>query len=345
MSLRPRILCLLLALASISIALAAPVPSHAQQAPSSSSDTAFVSLVRGTELSVGALLQVDGAVSRTEAPNTFELRVARLRFRGAAHRLQFFVQTEFLRSPAVLDTRLRFALSEGVSVAAGMYKAPFSSEFLLFRGDLTFLERSRVVNALAPRRQTGVSVRADLVPNRLRVEAGVFNGNGARLRTNDNDAFLYVGRVTSTHPLGRDGQLILGANAAYSLDEAVALDPAPRPFSGQRVVGGLDVRLTWDAWLFAAEGIAARLDPTDGSAYQPHGFHVTGGYRIAPRHQVVARADVYSDDRAATDESTNLLVGYNVAWTPTATLQVNYRAPSEDITRGTVGARLQLALN
>ncbi len=342
MLLRSRILYLLLA--GVSMALVAPMASQAQQA-ASSSDTTFVSLVRGTELGVGALLQVDGAVRRTEAPNTFELRVARLRFQGAAHRLQFFVQTDFLRSPAVLDTRLQFALSEVVSVAAGLYKAPFSSEFLLFRGDLTFLERSRVVNALAPRRQTGVSVRADLVPDRLRMEAGVFNGNGARLRINDNDAFLYVGRIMSTHPLGRDGQLILGANGAYSLDEAVALSPAPSSFSGQRVVGGLDVRLTWDAWLLAAEGIAARLAPSDGPAYKPHGFHVTGGYRVAPRHQVVIRADVYSDDRAATDESTEMLVGYNVAWTPTATLQVNYRAPAEDIARATVGARLQLALN
>lgn len=337
-----RILCVLLLAASVASAL--PMPTHAQQ-PASPSDTTFVSLVRGTELSIGALLQVDGAVSRTETPNTFQLRVSRLRFRGATHRFQFFVQTDFIRSPAVLDTRLRFAISDDVSIAAGLYKTPFSGEFLLFRGDLTFLERSRVVNALAPRRQTGVSLRADLVPDRLRLEGGVFNGNGARLRTNDNDAFMYVGRLTSTHPLADRGQLILGANAAYSQDEAVALSPASSPFTGERIVGGLDARLTWNAWLVAAEGIVARLDPSGGTAYQPCGLHVTAGYQFIPRHEVVLRADVYSDDRAATDEPTELLLGYNLAWTSTATLQVNYRAPAEDLGQGTVGARLQLALN
>lgn len=341
MSLFPRISCVLLVCVSVGIVTA--TPTHAQQS-SPRPDTTFVSLVHGSELSLGALLQIDGVASRAETPHSFELRVARLRFRGAAHRLRFFVQTDFIRSPAVLDTRLRFALSDAVSVAAGLYKTPFSGEFLLFRGDLTFLERSRVMNALAPRRQTGVSLRADLVPGRLRVEGGVFNGNGARLRINDNDAFLYVGRLTGTLPLGSSGQVLAGANAAYSQDEALDLDPAPSSFTGQRTVGGADVRLTWEAWLFATEGIIARLDPANGAAYQPRGFHVTGGYRVNSHHQIVLRADVYNDDRVATDEPATVLLGYNVAWTPTAMLQVNYRVPTEDITEGKVGARLQLAL-
>jgi len=338
----PRLFCVLLACA---VALGATTPAPAQHTPPPRPDTTFVSLVQGSELSLGALLQVDGTASRADTPNSFELRVARLRFRGAAHRLRFFVQTDFVRRPAVLDTRLRLAVSEAVSVTAGLYKTPFSGELLLFRGNLSFLERSRVVNALAPRRQTGVSVRAHLVPGWLQIEGGVFNGNGARLRTNDNDAFLYVGRLTGELPLGGRGQLVVGANGAFSQDEALALSPAPAPFTGRRTVGGADVRLTWNAWLFAAEGIVAHLAPAAGTAYQPRGLHVTGGYRVNDHHQVVLRADVYSDGRAATNEPSLVLVGYNVAWTPTAKLQVNYRAPMEDITGGAVGARLQLALN
>lgn len=313
------------------------------QSPSPS-DTTFVSLLRGTELGIGALLQVDGMAGRDDAPDSFELRVARLRFRGTAHRLQFFVQTDFNRAPAVLDTRLRVSVSEAVSVAAGLYKAPFSAELLLFRGDLPFLERSRVVNALAPRRQTGVSVRADLLPDRLRFEGGVFNGNGGRLRINDNNSFLYVGRLAGTLPVSDSGNLTIGANAAYSRDEAANLGVLPDPFTGDRTVLGVDARLHWQQWLLAAEGITAWLDAA-GLMYQPSGYYVTVGHRLTDYHQVLFRVDAFDDDRSVTDEPAVLLAGYNFFWTPAAKLQINYSAPADNVTQGAVGARLQLALN
>jgi hypothetical protein len=323
--------------------LALPSTLHAQSP--SPTDTTFVSLLRGTELGIGALLQVDGMAGRHDTPDSFELRVARLRFRGTAHRLQFFVQTDFNRAPAVLDTRLRVSVSEAVSVAAGLYKAPFSAELLLFRGDLPFLERSRVVNALAPRRQTGVSVRADLLPDRLRFEGGVFNGNGGRLRINDNNSFLYVGRVAGTLPVSDSGNLTIGANAAYSRDEAASLDVLPDPFTGDRTVLGLDARLHWQQWLLAAEGITAWLDAANGLMYQPSGYYVTVGRRLADYHQVLVRVDAFDDDRSVTDEPAVLLAGYTFFWTPAAKLQINYSAPADDLTQGAVGARLQLALN
>ena len=266
-----------------------PASLQAQSAPSS--DTTFVSLLQGTELGIGALLQVDGTAGRADATDSFNLRVARFRFRGTAHRLQFFVQTEFNSAPAVLDTRLRFAVSDAVSVAAGLYKAPFSAEFLLFRGDLPFLERSRVVNALAPKRQTGVSLRADLLPGRLQFEGGVFNGNGGQFRLNDNDSFLYVGRLTGIQPLSDNGQLAVSANVAYSQDESVALSPLPAPFAGRRTLLGLDARLQWQQWLLAAEGITAHLNAADGPTHQPAGYYVTTGYRFTDHHQALVRLD------------------------------------------------------
>lgn len=333
--------CRLIALLTASLLLIlAPSPATAQ----SGADTTFVSLLRGTELGVGTLLQVDADANRDEAPDSFTLRTARLRLSGRAPGLRFLLQTDFNRTPSVLDVRLRVPVSPTVSIAAGLYKSPFSAEFLASRSNLILLERARVVNALAPQRQTGIAGRADLLDERLRVEGGVFNGNGGRLRLDDNDAFLYVGRLSGTLPLRR-GQLEAGVNAAISNDEDTALGPVAASFTGQRVVAGADARLRYGSWTVAGEWITASLDANEGPTYRPWGYHATVGYAVAARHQLVLRFDDFSDGRTATEDDDELLLGYNLFWTTALKLQVNYATPLDALDEGAVGARLQLALD
>lgn len=308
-----------------------------------------VALLQGTSLGIGTLIQVDGYVGRQTAPDGFALRATRLRLRGTTDRLRFFVQTDFNRTPSVLDARLRVPLSRTTSITAGLFKAPFSAELLLFRGDLLVLERSRVVNTLAPRRQLGVSLRTDLVAGRLRLEGGLFNGNGGGLRPNDNDAFLYVGRVSGAIPLAA-GRLAVGANVAYSQDENVALGSITPSFAGQRWVLGLDARLHWRRWTLAAEGLTARLDAANGPATRPGGYYLTAGYDLAAQHQLRVRLDAFdSDHPAAADgaarDDTQVILGYAFAWTETVTMQINYLSSVEALDSGHVGGRLQLALH
>lgn len=309
----------------------------------SPADTALVSLLRGTSLEVGALVQADAQVGDDAIRDGFNLRATRLRLRGEAPGLQFFVQTDFNRNPSVLDGRLRVPLSPNASVAAGLYKTPFSAEFVRFRGALRTLERSRVVNALAPQRQIGVTIRADIPESPLQFEGGLFNGPQG-LQTNDNNSLLYVGRLTSTVPV-REGALDVGVQAAFSNDRNVTIPSVTNSFRGQRTLFGLDAEFQNEDWLLAVTWITASLDPPNRSSYQPWGYYATVGYRVAPRHQLLLRLDGFSDGRPATTEDERLIAGYTLFWTTALKFQVNYSAPLDEIDTGALGARLQLALN
>jgi len=309
----------------------------------SATDTTLVSLLRGTELGIGALVQADALIGDDAIRDGFNLRATRLRLRGEAPGLQFFVQTDFNRNPSVLDARLRVPLSSKASVVAGLYKTPFSAELIRFRGALRTLERSRVVNALAPQRQIGVTLRADIPSSPLQFEGGLFNGP-QDLQSNDNNSLLYVGRLASTLPV-REGVLDVGVQAAYSNDRNVAIPPVTSSFRGQRTLVGLDAEFRNEQWVLAGTWITASLDPPNRSSYQPWGYYATVAYRVAPRHQLVLRLDGFSDGRAGTTEDELLVLGYNLFWTSALKFQVNYAAEFDELDTGTLGARLQLALN
>jgi hypothetical protein len=59
----------------------------------------------------------------------------------------------------------------------------------------------------------------------------------------------------------------------------------------------------------------------------------------------VLRLDGFSDGRAGTTEDELLVLGYNLFWTSALKFQVNYSAEFDELDTGTLGARLQLALN
>jgi hypothetical protein len=71
----------------------------------------------------------------------------------------YFLQTNFAASPSILDARVGWTASEQFGVWAGRFKTPVSAELLTFAGSLDFVNRSRMVEALAPGRQMGVQFR------------------------------------------------------------------------------------------------------------------------------------------------------------------------------------------
>lgn len=305
-------------------------------------DTAHVALSPGTALDLGGLLHTDAHLGRDQAPNGFTLKTARLKLNGTVHRAHPFIQVDVTRSPALLDAGLRLPMTEALSLTAGRFKAPFSYEALTSSSRLLFLSRARVVDVLAPARQTGVSVEAALLPDRLSLAAGLFNGNGAQAFSNDNDALLYVTRLVGTAPLD-GGTLQFGLNVGYSEDAAVGIPPIAPAFAGRRALFGADVVLERRAWLFVAEGITASLDETNGPTYRPTGYAITAGYRPADAHQVLLRLDAFDPDLAATDFDEQLVVGYTFSGLEALRMQVNYTAAFDALEDGFVGARLQLA--
>lgn len=318
-------------------------------AAQSADDSGAVSVAGGGTLTVGGLLQTDAYLGGS-GPDQFRARSARLRLGGRVRSLQYVVQTDFASSSVLLDAYARLPLTNRLRVTAGLFKTPFSAEFLTPRPALLFAERARVVNALAPNRQAGVTLGGTLLPERLSARVGVFNGTRG-LGPNDNDLFLYVGRLNGQLPLG-PGQLEVGTNVAYSIDDDVALSDLGRSsFAGTRFLFGVDARFETDQWLLAGELDTGELDPRGISipglsrTAEPVGLYLAAGANVAADHQLLARFDQFDPDvpaQATPDDQ--LTLGYN--YDPSSTLRVllNYQTPVDDISDGFLTARLQVAL-
>jgi phosphate-selective porin len=242
----------------------------------------------------------------------------------------------------------RLPLSDQFRVTAGLFKTPFSAEFLTSRPDILFAERARVVNNIAPNRQPGVTVSSDLT-EQLSATVGAFNGTRG-LQPNDNDLFMYVGRLTGSTPVNI-GQLEAGANVAYSIDDATALSNMGPPsvtssFTGTRLLFGADARLNAEQWFVAGELNTAQLDPEGTTnTYSPFGFYLAGGVSVSDGHQVRARYDQYDPDNPVLPApSDQVTLGYDYEPSSLLRVLINYQAPVDTLNEGFVTARLQVAL-
>lgn len=300
-----------------------------------------VSVAGGDLLNIGGLLQTDGYFER-DAGDGFQARSTRLRLGGEAKDLQYVVQTDFSSSSVLLDAFTRLPLTDRLRVTAGLFKTPFSAEFLTPRPDVLFAERARVVNSTAPGRQAGVTLLGTLIPDRLSITGGAFNGTPG-LTQNDNDFLLYSGRLNGSVPLGT-GSLDVGANVAYSIDDNISTSRRSS-FSGRRLLYGVDARLDIERWMLVGEVNGAELDPDDASTASPFGFYVAAGATVQDVHRIRARFDQYDPDvPAEATPDDQLTVGYN--YEPSSLLRVllNYQASTTGLSDGFVTARLQVAI-
>src|SRR4029077_8705150 len=114
-------------------------------------------------------------------------------------------------------------------IKIGQWKAPFGLEQLTPDTLLYMIERSLPTGAITPERQIGVQLWGKPFTNvwpdqkeLLTYYAGIFNGNGRNTTVNDNNNFMYVGRLESTlfkaKMWGQDSYLKLGADVLNSRD-------------------------------------------------------------------------------------------------------------------------------
>ncbi|MBT8402068.1 MAG: OprO/OprP family phosphate-selective porin, partial [Rhodothermia bacterium] len=91
--------------------------------------------------------------------NGFSIATSRLKVDGGLDfGLGYLFQTDFARSPSLIDARLSYRISPELKLDAGLFKAPFSAEQLIAAPSIDFVNRSQVVNILSPGRQVGVSL-------------------------------------------------------------------------------------------------------------------------------------------------------------------------------------------
>jgi len=163
----------------------------------------------------GDVSAFEGRFGETALKDRFRLRRARINLTGDfAEQFDFKVEGDFENSDGLNNNRTAFEATDifinyhqfpWAQVKVGQWKAPFGLEQLTPDPTLYTIERSLPTGAITPERQIGVQLWgkpfATIWPGQadaLTYYAGIFNGNGRNTTNNDNNNFMYVGRLEST---------------------------------------------------------------------------------------------------------------------------------------------------
>ena len=282
---------------------------------------AFVTAAgREKSLSIGGYLQGhaefgDAPDVRFVAGDRIYLRRARLTLKGAfAEHFGFGLQSDLGSNSAgavsgnraqATDAFIVWNRHPGASVTLGQFKTPYGYEQLLPDTKLLAIERSLPNDQLTLSRQLGAMVSGTLAAKRLTYAAGLFNGTGINTSTNDNDQFLYVGRVTGTVLETKPARLTLGVGAFATRDTG--------SFTGRRTGTALEAQLTAGRAGLYAEYFKTHYDRDLGADTNARGRSLLGAYFLVPKTlQAIARYETYDPSRTVAGDDANLwTVGFN----------------------------------
>jgi len=274
----------------------------------------------------GEVSAFEGRFGQTALKDRFRLRRVRINLTGDfAENFDFKVEGDFENSDGINANRDAFSGTDifvnyhqfaEANVKVGQWKAPFGLEQLTPDPTLIIIERSLPTGAITPERQIGVQIWGKPFTNiwpaqkdLLTYYAGIFNGNGRNVSINDNNNFMYVGRLEllpwQGKLLGQNSSLKLGAdvlnsrddkgtNISQSLNLLVNSDGSLSPFT----LPGADERTAWsvDAWFnlgpfdligeYLQEKVNGRTVagvPPGFADFTTNGFYVTAAYFLIPK--------------------------------------------------------------
>src|SRR5437867_13173149 len=189
----------------------------------------------------GDVSAFEGRFGQTALKDRFRLRRARINLTGDfAEQFDFKVEGEFENSDGISSGRTAFSATDifvnwhqfaEANVKVGQWKAPFGLEQIRPDTKLFTIERSLPTGAITPERQIGVQIwgkpLTNLWPQQkdlVTYYAGIFNGNGRNFNTNDNNNFMYVGRLElqpfKGRLLGQEASLKLRGDVLNTRDDA-----------------------------------------------------------------------------------------------------------------------------
>src|SRR5437764_1466362 len=303
----------------------------------------------------GDVSAFEGRFGQTALKDRFRLRRARINLTGDfAENFDFKVEGDFENSDGLNSSRTAFEATDifvnwhqfpEAQVKLGQWKAPFGLEQTTPDTTLYMIERSLPTGAITPERQIGVQLWgkpfASVWPDQkdlLTYYAGIFNGNGRNVSVNDNNNFMYVGRLESTlfksKVWGQESSLKLGAdvlnsrddkgtNISQSLNLLVNADGSLSPY----VLPGADERTAWsaDAWLnigpfdligeYLAEDVDGRTVAGHAPGFNnfdPSGYYIQGSYFILPKKlQGVVKWEALEPDQVDDDNIHSITAGLN----------------------------------
>ncbi|MGZ7046323.1 MAG: porin [Candidatus Aminicenantales bacterium] len=245
------------------------------------------------------------------------LRRARITLSGdILKNLKFKVGVDVVKSPALLEAIVEFEPSKILGLRVGQFLVPFSLESTTPTRDLDMVNRSPVVDTLAPGRDNGSSGRdigTALYGSYAFLEytVGLFNGSGIN-KADTNSHKDWSGRLVA-HPLKF---LSVGASLYRGKQDSTPDAPLVR-----RDKEGLEAALVLKAFSLKSEYIHARDDLVSKA-----GWYVQAGFFALPATlQALLRYDWLDLDRSVAGDAKNVLsAGINWFILGRTKLQVNY---------------------
>ena len=319
-----------------------------------------------TQYEAGDVSAFEGRFGSAAIDDRFRLRRMRINVTGDfAEKFDFKLEGEFASTDTAItvrnamgatiasnSTRTSFAALDlwanwhqfpEFQIKLGQYKAPFGFEQLSSDPKLLTAERSQVTSALTPERQIGVQVWGKPLTNvfpeqkdLLTYYAGIFNGNGRNVTINDNDEYMFAGRL-EVQPwkgklAGADAWVKFGGNALSSNDASgTNLSPAgsvrvnsdgslssfTAPTAAERQGYGFDAAFHWGPFDLAAEYLSESFEgrivngvmPTF-SDFRAEGYYVQGGYFVVPKKlQVVTKYEHFNPGQIISDNLDSITGG------------------------------------
>lgn len=313
----------LLALVTLAVASAAPTAAQQDEEPILEQ----VQDVFQTEgLTLGFLLQAVADPGLEEDPARFTVANARIRLEGALDGgFSYKLQTNHVGTSTLLDAQVAWSPEEEVTIAAGRFKTPFSRELLTYAGSIDFVDRSRVVTALAPNRQVGVQLAGRLT-ELVTLTAGGFTGP---TNATVDESLIGVVRLEAAGVDVGEGTLAVATSFAGGREDAIGARQLGPAFTGDGILYGADARFESGPLLLAGEYLRGEWEPDFGVLdVESEGLYLTAGYMIQEARQILLRWDRFEAPGQDVDDI--LVFGFN-AWPTAATeLQVNWLVPLRD---------------
>ena len=263
-------------------------------------------------------------ISGPDETSSFVSKRARLTVKGDINDYaQIKIQSEFAKSPKLLDGQLTISPHQQWSLSMGQYKPPFGTDFLISATSTPFVNRS-MATGLTTNRDVGatVSFRKKFSPDySLKLTTGLFNGSG--INTSDaNNTKNFVARAEIT--LG--GMFTIAPNVYYGKTNQVdSLKEDLADFGGS-------LTWKWHREIVETEYIHSKHGDTKRAGWYVWGGHMFSiGTPFLRELQLLARYEQHDPDAGAPDDRTDrLTIGTNLFVDRKYTkIQLNYQINGE----------------
>lgn len=151
-------------------------------------------------MAVGGRAHMDFLIldNKDQQASSFDMKRARIYAQGNLYKnTEFKAELDFSEGSAasLTDGYINLTHLPVAKTMLGQFKEPFSLEQLTSFRFVDFVERSIIANSIAPGRDIGVMLHANLFDGILGYGVGIFNGNGRNRKRDENDDKDVAGRV------------------------------------------------------------------------------------------------------------------------------------------------------